>query len=403
MAEMRKTVLFVDDDVDVRKAGELVLRRAGYQVFGAADPSEALSRLVANPVDVILLDLNFSRLQTSGAEGLAALRDILRQDPNAVVVVETGHSGLTIAVEALRAGARDFLMKPWNNARLIEAIENALAVSTPSEMTRDVPPVLVGNSETMVRVKATLDRCAPLTASVIVRGEPGTGKTLAASSLHRQSGRMSLVQVEADGLTMEHLADAPNTTLLLENVERLQPAQSGALQTWIARAPRQNSRIVSTTTILSRDLGLDRGLTYAISVMDIELPALRSRENDVALLANHFMRITCHQHGFGLKTLSTAACADLVAFPWPDNVHTLRHTIERTVILSQGAVINSEDLALPFDNSQPERMQKPKLADVEKIQIEDALQRNNFNVSAAAAELGLTRPALYRRMSKYGL
>jgi len=403
MGQNGKTVLFVDDDADVRKTAELLLKRAGYAFYGVEGPAEALSTLVSHPADVILLDLNFSRRQTSGAEGLACLRDILRHDPDATVIVVTGHSGLNIAVEALRTGARDFLMKPWNNARLIESIENAQAGRKPPDAGCDDPAILVGNSEAMLRVKAALDRCAPLTVPVIIRGESGSGKTLAATTLHRQSGRANLVHVEAASLTMAHLGDAPNTTLLLENIERLQPAQSAAVQTWITRASRHNSRIISTTTTPSRDLGLDRGLTYAISVMDIEMPPLRSRASDIGVLANHFVRVACQQHGFNTKALSPEAQARLAAHPWTDNVHALRHVMERTVILAQDTTITTADLELPPEGLQPGSTTRASLSDAEKVHIEDALRRNNFNVSATAAELGLTRPALYRRMSRHGL
>ncbi len=403
MLENGKTVLYVDDDADVRKTAELLLKRAGYVFHQTAGPADALSHLVSHPADVILLDLNFSKGQTSGEEGLSCLRDILRHDPGAVVVVVTGHSGLNIAIEALRSGARDFLMKPWNNARLIEAIENAVATRKPPETGYCDPAILVGSSEPMVRVKAALDRCAALTVPVLVRGEAGSGKSLAATTLHRQSGRANLVHVEAEALTPMHLGDIPNTTLLVENVERLPPAQSAALQAWVARAPRYNSRIIATTTSLTRDLGLERGLTYAISIMDIEMPSLRRRTTDITELAGHFLRVACLQHGFVPKTLSPEAQARLAAYPWVDNVHALRHAIERTVILTPHATISAGDLELAPQDDTLSAPARARLADTEKVHIEEALRRNHFNVSAAAAELGLTRPSLYRRMARHGL
>lgn len=397
---MQKTVLFVDDDADVRKTASLLLKKAGYGFHGAAGPEEAFSRLVSDPVDVILLDLNFARAQTSGEEGLACLRDILRHDPQAAVVVVTGHSGLNIAVQALRNGARDFIMKPWNNERLIQAIEAACATRRPDVAPVADPSILIGHSEAMVRIKSTIDRCAALTAAVLIRGEVGTGKTLAATSLHRQSGRANLVHLEAHAVT--HLDDTPNTTLVLENIERLPEAMAPVLLAWLNPAPRRNSRLVTTSSRPVRDLGLDRGLTYAVSTLDVEMPPLRERGDDIVQLAEHFLRVTCQNHGFAAKTLSPEAEALLMAHPWPDNVHALRHLIERTVILSDGAVISAGDLPIDYGDAVPAPA-VPRLAQSEKVLIEDALKRHNFNVSAAAIDLGLTRPALYRRMSKHGL
>lgn len=411
MPDDAKTVLFVDDDADVRKTAELLLRSAGYRYSGACDPGEAMSQLASGAFDVILLDLNFSRAQTSGEEGLSLLRDILRHDPHAVVVVVTGHSGLNIAVEALRTGARDFIMKPWNNGRLLEAVDKAAAERKLAEISDNDPALLVGRSEALQRIKAMIDRCAALHVPVLLRGEPGTGKTLVANILHRQSGRATLIQADASTLTFDHLAAQSNTTLLIDNIERIPVAMGPALQAWLMRAPRHNSRLLSTTAHPHRDLGLDRGLTYALNTIDIEIPPLRERTKDILDLAEHFLRVICRQHGLAARSLAPKALAHLNAYAWPDNVHALRNVIERAAILSDDAVIGPQDLVLAPEEPAPgkphgktsDRTSAARLSDAEKVLIEEALQRSNFNVSAAAAELGLTRPALYRRMSKYGL
>lgn len=401
MSESRKTVLFIDDDADVRKTAQLLLEKRGYIFHGAENPDIALSRIVSVPVDVILLDLNFSKGQTSGVEGLNCLRDILRHDPRANVIVVTGHSGLSIAVQALRLGAADFIMKPWNNNRLVEAIEEARQKRSGETDAAVDPSVLVGKSTSIRQAKAGIDRCAPLAVSVLMRGETGTGKTLAANVLHRQSGRARLIQVDAQAIELSQLSDLENTTVLVENIERLPAALASGLLAWMAQASRQNNRLVATTA-LSGDLGLDRGLLYAVSTLEIDLPPLRERREDIVPLAEHFLRITCQQHGFPDKRLSLEAQSQLMAHVWGDNIHALRHLIERAAILVDGDVLDVQDFVFT-DTIPNEYSQAPKLADSEKTLIEEALKRANFNVSVAAQSLGLSRPALYRRMSKYGI
>lgn len=403
MAAEQKIVLFVDDDADVRKTAELLLRKRGYLYAGAASPEEAMSTLVANPVDVILLDLNFTKAQTSGQEGLACLRDILRHNPKASVIVVTGHSGLSVAVQALRNGARDFIMKPWNNDRLIESIEQTLQGRADTEEELIDPSVFVGASEVVRRTIGTIDRCAPLTVAVLFRGEPGTGKTLAALTVHRLSGRTRLKHMEAAALNPADLDDTPNTTLVLENIERLNENLSPALFSWLGRAQRQNSRLITTTSQSMVDLGLDRGLTYAIRTVDLTLTPLHERPEDIVPIAEHFTRVACQQQGFPVKQLSVGARDALTSHAWPDNIHALRHVIERAVILFDGREITEAELSLEVDGNGLAAPSKPKLAASEKGMIEEALKRHNFNVSAAADELGLTRPSLYRRMSKHGL
>lgn len=403
MQSERKTVLFVDDDPDVRKTAELLLKKRGFIFYGAANPEEAISRLVSDRVDLVLLDLNFSKAATSGEEGLVCLRDILRHDPQTMVIVVTGHSGINIAVQALRNGARDFIMKPWNNERLVEAIEKALSSRRLAQTSGGDPSILIGNCDAMRRIVSTFDRCSPITASVLLRGEAGTGKTLAGLMIHRQSARANLKHIDAYVLSANDLSDQRDTTLLLENIDRLSEANATALQDWLAQAPRLNSRLISTTSQHISDLSLDRGIRYAVSTVEVEMPPLRERGDDIVQLAEHFVRVTCQQHGFPTKTLSIEAKAILASHHWPDNIHALRHLLERTIIMLDGNLISAGDLALEPDQDARDAPVKANLAASEKAMIEEALKTHNFNVSAAATQLGLTRPALYRRMSKYGL
>jgi len=399
-------ILFVDDDPNVLKTAELLLKAAGYGFLGAANPAEAYSILAAEPVDAILLDLNFSRTQMSGEEGLACLRDIRRHNPDAAVIVVTGHSGLTVAVQALRAGAHNFIMKPWNNERLLDAIEDALSLGRrPAETTAGSadPGLIVGECDAIVRVRDLVARYAPLGASVLLNGEPGTGKSLVAQALHRQSGREHLKVVEAGELGMESLDGLSNATVVLEDIDKLDPALAVPLSAWLHTAGRSNSRAVATTTRASGDLGLSRSLVYALSQLEITLPPLRDRGDDIERLAAHFARVFALQQGLPVRLLQPDALAALTGVAWTDNLHALRRVVERAVVTADGKAVAATDLDLPDD-----RMENPadaglSLERTEKFIIQEALKRHNFSISKAAVDLGITRQTLYRRMARHGL
>jgi DNA-binding NtrC family response regulator len=267
----------------------------------------------------------------------------------------------------------------------------------------DDPSILVGETDVMKRVLSAADRCAPLTIPVLVTGEAGTGKTLLAKIIHRQSGRTGLTVVDAGSITVSDLDDHPDRTLLLENVDRLEAGNIPLLVNWIYAAPRRNSRLISTTTKPRSQVSLDRGLTYAISRFDFTMPPLRDRRDDIVPLAEHFVRVMCRQLGTKIKRLAPGAKTLLSAQAWPDNVHELRYVIDRSVLNTEGDVISEAELDLDNRAELGLPAVNVSLAATEKSMIEDALNRNNFSVTAAASELGLNRNALYRRMAKYGL
>ncbi len=398
-------ILFVDDDANVLKTAELLLKAAGYVFMGASNPSEAYSILASEPVDAILLDLNFSRTQMSGEEGLACLRDIRRHNPDAAVVVVTGHSGLTVAVQALRAGAHNFIMKPWNNERLLDAIEDALSRRRPAAGPDPVPDpgVIVGACDAMVRVRELVARYAPLAASVLLVGEAGTGKSLVAQALHRQSGREGLKIMDAADLRMDALDGLSSTTVVLEDVDGLDPALALPLSGWLQSGGRTNSRLVATTARTDGDIGLPRGLAYALSQLEITLPPLRERANDIEGLAVHFARVFALQQGLPARVLAPETVGALRGAHWTDNLHALRRAVERAAVAAQGPDILAADLDLPRDRGETPQDAGLNLERTEKFIIQEALKRHNFSVSKAAIELGVTRQALYRRMARHGL
>ncbi|WAC46854.1 response regulator [Asticcacaulis sp. SL142] len=402
-------ILFIDDDLGVLKTAELLLQKAGYDFRGAQSPSEAYSFLATEPADVILLDLNFSRAQMSGEEGLLCLQNLRRHDPDAAVLIVTGHSGLNVAVQALRAGAHNFIMKPWNNERLLAAIEEAASQRGAIKIDREADDaasedagLIIGECDALTRIKELITRYARLTAPVLLVGENGTGKSMLANVLHRHSGRSSLKVLEADRLDMADLLGLTDTTVVLENIDQLDAANSLPLSTWLQNAGSLNTRVVATTCRRRHDLTIQRSLLYALSTLEITLPPLADRGNDLELLSNHFARVFAIKQGLGPRSLAPEAIVGLRAFPWPDNLHALRRIIERAVAESDGPIISFSDLDLSSATS-TETSSGLNLERSEKYAIEEALSRHNFNISKAAVELGVTRQTLYRRMARHGL
>lgn len=406
-----RKILFIDDDPGVMKTAEFLLRKAGYAFIGASNPAEAYSVLAAESVDAILLDLNFSRAQMLGDEGLVCLREILRYDPRAVVIIVTGHSGLNVAVQALRSGAQNFIMKPWNNERLLDAIEEGIAHRRNVEaQTKDTDFVanldtslIVGECDAILRTKELIGKYAPLTATVLLIGEVGTGKSLVAQALHRQSLRADLKFIEASSLSVDDLTYIENTTLVLENIDGLDPALTQPVTTWLQGLIRHNTRIVATTCRQHPDIGIQKSLLYALSTLEITLTPLRDRGNDIELLSNHFARVFTLRQGLEARTFAPEAIVALRASQWQDNLHALRRVVERAIAGASGTVVGAADLDLPNSDFTPALNLGLNLERTEKFVIEEALSRNNFNISQAASELGLTRQTLYRRMARHGL
>lgn len=445
-----------------------MLTRHGLRMTGVRDPNALWSVLAAEPVDVILLDLNFSRGAVSGEEGFRRLNEIMAHDPDAVVVVVTGHSGVNVAVAAMRAGASDFVTKPWSNARLVATLETALelrrrrreATALKAENAAlhreahgeawgeargqgdgwDAESVLLGDSPAIGRVRDLIRRAAPTDAPVLIYGEPGTGKSLMARGLHRQSARAAgpfvpvdlgvLAAAEMDtalfgdlgrgGTVAGAFADARGGCLFLDEISALPPPLQarllGVLETGritppgLERPAAVDVRLVTATRRKREELhgrgGLRSDLLYRLNTMEIFAPPLRERGDDALLLANHFLRLFAHRYGRPARPLSPEATEAIAHDPWPGDVRALRQAMERCVILAEGERYEMADI--PFTEPAAEGAVAParaslNLVDSERALVAAALKRNSFNVSQAAKQLGLTRAALYRRMAKHGL
>lgn len=409
-------ILVVDDDADIARAAQLLLERQGMSVAHAPDPAAAWVRLAERPADVILLDLNFARGHTSGEEGFALLDRLVAADRHAVVIVVTGHSGIQVAVQAMRGGAADFIIKPWNNARLTATVERGLALRRARlESAPPLPggetPLLLGDSAAITAVRDLIARIAPTDAALLLRGAAGTGKTLAATLAHRGSARAERLLATLDatcepGAIAVTLAGAVGGTLLIDHVDRLPAATQAVLARELDQQP--GLRLIATTRLDRAGLRerLHEDLLYRINTIECDLPPLAARDGDAVLLARHFAALFAGRHARPVRPLTIEAERSIAADAWPDNVRGLRQAAERAVLLATGDRLDVADfaLALPPDPAQPRALAADlNLARSEEALVAAALQRHGFNVSRAAAELGLTRAALYRRMARYGL
>ncbi len=454
------TALIIDDDADVALSARLLLRPLFAEVVVAHDPGALPDLLARHDADVILLDMNFARGQSSGSEGFKALETIRSTDPDAVVVVITAYAGVNLAVEAMKRGATDFVTKPWDNARLLATVQTAAALRASrrdaSVARRKVAEIagtaqrpdsaLLGASPAMAGISALIDRVAPTDANVLVLGENGTGKELVAREIHARSRRVDGPFVSVDlGAVAESLFDselfghvkgaftdaradrigrfqaADGGTLFLDEIGNLplhlQPRLLTALEQRQVQPVGSNRkipidvRIIAATNLAPAALADERrfrtDLLFRLNTVEINLPPLRERRADIALLLGHFLALYARKYGKPLPELPADLAAQLAGYDWPGNVRALRHAAERAIILASGARFMAEDFPLPRTAALPAAVvaddSEMNLERAERRIIERALAKHAYNISSAAAELGLTRGSLYRRMEKHGL
>jgi DNA-binding NtrC family response regulator len=471
--------IIIDDDPDILLSARLLLRDLFADVSPYQSPSDALESLRATPPDVVLLDANFGRGATNAAEGFHWLGEILKADPQAVVVMITAHAGVQVAVEAMKRGATDFVSKPWSNERLLTTVRTAAALrNSRVEASGDRKPTpapgapagsgespLLGSSPAMARVYSLIERAGPTDANVLILGENGTGKELVARELHRRSRRADQLLVSVDlGAVAESLFDSELfghvkgafTDAKGDRVGRLQAAHGGTLfldeignlplhlQPKLLTALEQRQvvpvganksvsvdiRVVAATNLppamLSDEHRFRQDLLFRLNTVEIELPPLRERREDVRLLAEHFLTQYARKYGKPERALPDHVAAALEAHDWPGNVRALRHACERAVILADGEHYGAEDFSLVQRGPRPAAVAQPvaaapvadaapappsastaahdlNLERAEKQMVEQALKKHHYNISLAAQELGLTRASLYRRMDKHGL
>lgn len=448
-------VLIADDQPDVVEALRLLLKAEGFRTLTAHVPEGVIALLERHEVDAALIDLNYTRDTTSGREGLDLLSRIRALDPTLPVIVMTAWGSVDKAVEAMRIGARDFIEKPWDNARLLTTlktqIELARALRAANRLEqenrvlrRDGMPELIAESPVMRPILQIMERIAPSDANVLITGEHGTGKEVVARWIHAASNRREkpLVIVNAGGLPegvfeselfghvkgafTDAKADrigrfemANAGTLFLDEIANiglsqqarlLRVLQTGELERVGSSQTRKvDVRVISATNAnLKAEVAAGRfreDLLFRLNTIEIHLPRLRERRDDILPLARHFLARYATRYRRPRAGFSEEAVRALLDYEWPGNVRELDHAVERAVLLSQGDRLEVWDFALsrPGPAGEPGAGGPRSLDDMERDAIREALERADGNVSLAAKALGVSRSALYRRLQRYGL
>jgi DNA-binding NtrC family response regulator len=451
-------ILIVDDDPSVTASLALVLKQAGYRSHTVASPAEALGWLGAHPCELVVQDMNFTR-RTTGEEGLQLLTSIRAAHPAVPVVLITAWGSIELAVRGMKAGASDFITKPWTNEQILQTVRTVLGLSTlPAPSDGRVPSreeldaaydfgTLVGEDPRLLKVLQVVGRVAATDASVLITGESGTGKELVADAIHRNSRRRTgpFVKVNLGGISStlfesemfghvrgaftDARADrkgrfeiAHGGTIFLDEIGDLDPASQVKLlrvlqdRTFEVLGSSQrrtvDARVVAAT---NRNLAemVARGdfredLLYRINLITLHLPALRERRDDIPVLAARFLQTVGEVYRRDGLRLTDDARRWLTQQPWPGNVRQLRQAIERTVLMTEHDALEAADfrLATDLEPSAPERDVLPPVGsmtmdEIEKAMILKSLRHHGGNVSKVAQALGLSRAALYRRLEKY--
>ena len=450
------SVLVIDDNKNVLTALRILLTNYFEKVTLLSSPNQILTTLREVKPDVVLLDMNFSAGINSGNEGLFWLSEIKKQDVDLPVVLFTAYADIDLAVKALKQGASDFVVKPWDNARLVATLQSAYTLRESRKEVkhlREKQSVLQGElnkeseicwgvSPAMQELHHLLKKVAKTDANILITGENGTGKEVIAREIHRLSSRNTEVFIAVDmGAITETLFEseffghvkgaftdakidrigkieaANNGTLFLDEIGNL----SYTLQAKLLNVLQSRHIIrVGGNTLISVDIRLicatNRNLTesvqkeefredllYRINTIQVEIPPLRERKEDIPLLADFFLKKYAKKYLKENLILSPEAIRKLREYPWPGNIRELQHTLEKAVILTENAVLQPEDFYLNKPAKADSNLTATTLEDAEKILISNSLRKNKGNLSAVAEELGISRPTLYNKMNKYGI
>src|SRR5687767_9051188 len=424
MAERKTRVLIADDQPDVIEALRLLLKAEGYEIEAASSPAGVLEAIENRDFDVVLMDLNYTRDTTSGREGLDLLLRAKQLDSSLPIIVMTAWGSIQGAVESMRRGARDYVEKPWDNARLLTTLRTQLELGKAiratqkletenSRLRRDGLPVMLGESRAMQPVRRLLEKIAPSDANVLVTGEHGTGKEVVARWLHAASPRAGrpLVTVNAGGLSegvfeselfghvrgaftdaktdrvgcfeladggtlfLDEIANVP----LSQQAKLLRALENGEVQRVGSSKTRHvNVRVIAATNTDVSQLVAEKrfreDLLYRLNTVEIRIPPLRDRKDDIPLLANHFLRQQAERYGKPVHEFAPEAMRALLDHAWPGNVRELRHVVERAVLLAPGTSVTADDLELRAKPGAAPALDEMTLEDAERWLITRALQ-----------------------------
>jgi DNA-binding NtrC family response regulator len=447
------SILIADDQPDVLEALRLLLKGEGFRIDTVTSPAGIIAALEEGSFDGLLMDLNYTRDTTSGREGLDLLPQLRDLDSTLPVIVMTAWGSVDGAVEAMRHGARDYIEKPWDNARLIATVRTQLELGRALRQSqrlevenrmlrREGLPEMIAESRAMEPILKLMARVGPSDANVLITGEHGTGKEVIARWLHASSNRADrpLVTVNVGGLaegTFEselfghvkgaftdaktdrvgYFELADHGTLFLDEITNVpmpqQPSllrviESGEMQrVGSSRTQRVDVRIISATNVnVQKEIEKERfreDLLYRLNTVEIPLPPLRDRREDIPLLAAHFLHRHAAHYGQDVFEFESSSMQLLLEHAWPGNVRELEHAVERACLMANSTKVTIEDLGLRERPDGTARLEQMKLEEAERYLIQKALGRVDNNVSQAAEALGLSRSALYRRLQRFGL
>jgi two-component system response regulator HydG len=446
----KATVLIVDDDTDVLTAVKLLLKTEVQEVITEKNPENLNWLLQRNQVDLVLLDMNFNSAINTGNEGLYWLRKVKEWKPNVCVIMITAYGDIDLAVRSLKEGANDFIVKPWHNEKLIDTIKDLLDKKEGIKPKTSVKTTagdtsILGESDVMQDIFHKVNKIAPTDANILLLGENGTGKDLMAKAIHERSLRADkpFVKVDVGALTdtlfeselfghkkgaytdaredrTGRFEEAEGGTLFLDEIGNITLQQQAKLLTVLQnrqvtrlgtnKAVDINIRLICATNMplseLANENRFRKDLIYRINTVEINMPPLRRRSDDIAILARHFAKLYAAKYLKPSVDFEPAALQKLKSYNYPGNVRELQYTIERAVIMADDHVLKADDLIFSILESPadaPVDMDNVPLSTMEKNAILRVIEKNNGNITRAAKELGLTRTALYRRLSKYDI
>jgi len=457
MNEKTGKILAVDDNEDILFALKLLLKQHVESITTLNNPEKIPELLKKEFFDMILLDMNFNKDAISGQEGFDWLGRILEFDPQAVVVFITAYGDAEKAVKAIKSGATDFVLKPWQNEKLLATISSSIKLRRSRQEADDLrskqkeisavmdqPFVdFIGSSSRMQEVFTTIKKVAQTDANVLILGENGTGKELVARALHRNSPRKDEVFISVDlGSLSDTLFEselfghekgaftdakkekpgrfeiASKGTLFMDEIGNLPLPLQSKILTVIERrevtrvganrpVPVDVRLICATNSDLYESVASNyfrQDLLYRINTVEVHLPPLRERGDDIELLASHFLKIYAKKYRKMIRGITSASLKKLMHYAWPGNVRELQHAIERAVIMTETPSLEPDDfiLSAPRKKAGDLEFDTYNLDEIERRVIEKVMRQNQGNISQAAQELGLTRTSLYRRMEKYG-